>query len=249
MSSIRQARTYKGPEEHSLSRRLRTLLTVLIMFFVFFHAFAFFVIGSVRIQGESMAPELAGGNRVLVSRSAYGIPLPFTTATLGSSTPERGDVVVYYPPYARSVPFTLRMADSVLRIVTLQRFGLAGGYGESWEGRPVPGRVVAIPGDTVEILGFRAAVIDSGGRRVADIDERDGSVRVIRPGSEYRIAGEYPLSGTSGAITLDDGQYWIEGDNRGHALSSTHFGPVSGEQIRSRVFFRMTPVSRLGGVR
>ena len=249
MSSIRQARTYRGPEERSLSRRLRKLLTALIIFLVFFHVLTFLVVAGVRVPGEAMAPELGAGNRVLVSRSAYGVPLPFSRARIGSATPERGDVVVYYPPYSREVPFILRMADSVLRIVTLQRFGLAGGYGESWEGRPVAGRIVAVPGDRVQLHGFRAAVTDSAGRSVADIDERDGSVRILRPSAEHRIAAENPLSGTTDAITLEEGEYWIEGDNRGHALSSMHYGPVSVERIRGRIFFRMTPVSRLGGVR
>lgn len=249
MSSIRQARTYKGPQEHSLSRRLRKLLTVLIAFLVFFHILSFFVVSSVRIAGVGMAPELAEGNRVLVSPSAYGLPIPFTGARIGSSTPERGDVVVYYPPYARPVPFMLRMADSVLRVVTLQRFGLLGGFGEAWEGRPVAGRIVAIPGDTVEFDRFEAEVTDARGRRIGDIDERDGSVRVIRPSQEYTIADENPVSGTTDAIELAEGEYWIEGDSRGRSLSSMHFGPVAEEQIHSRIFFRMTPVSRLGGVR
>ena len=196
-----------------------------------------------------MAPELVPGSRVLVSQSAYGIPLPFTAARIGSGSPARGDVVVYYPPYARPVPGMVRMADSVLRIMTLQRFGLSGGYGEEWEGRPVAGRIVGVPGDTVALRGFEAVVTDAGGRSVHDIDVRDGSVRVIRPDPEYRIAEENPLSGTTETVTLDEDEYWIEGDNRGRTLSSMHFGPVAEERIRGRIFYRMTPVSRLGSVR
>ena len=249
MSSIRQARTYRGPEEHRLSRRTRKVLTLIVLFLLFHHAVSFFLIAGVRVQSDGMSPELSPGDRLFVSHSAYGVPLPFTDARIGTPEPERGDVVLFDPPYAREAPVLVRLADQLIRLVTLQRFGLKPGNAAPWEGSEVAGRVMAVPGDTVESTEHRITVTTASGREIPDIDARDGSVLVIRSGRPERFPRDAPLSGTMDPVRLGEDEYWIAGDSRGAALSSLHFGPVSRSSIRSRVVFRFFPLPWFGVVR
>lgn len=249
MSSIRQTRTYRGPEEHSVSHRVRRTITVIVCFLFFYHLLTFAFVTSVRISGDGMSPELTLGDRALVSRAAYGLQVPFLRARIGGSDPQRGDVVLYESPAGRRPPGMLRLADSVLRLLTLQRFSLSLHFGREWEGAPAVGRIVATPGDSMRIESHRVHVTTPAGRTVADIDERDGSVRVIRPEVPEGMYDALPLSGNVSERTLGEDEYWIEGDSRGTTLSSTHFGTVDSGSIRSRVFFRFYPLPRFRGVR
>lgn len=57
-----------------------------------------FVVEGYRIPSGSMAPTLLPGDQVLVSRLAYGVPVPFTGRRLWPELPRRGDVVVFESP-------------------------------------------------------------------------------------------------------------------------------------------------------
>jgi signal peptidase I len=75
---------------------------LLILFAVFGLAVFMRVAGAeaFEIQGPSMLPLLANGDRILVSKSAYGLFLPFAdeqTASWGE--PMRGDVVILKSPH------------------------------------------------------------------------------------------------------------------------------------------------------
>lgn len=196
-----------------------------------------------------MLPELARDDRVLVSRAAYGLPVPLLRTRIGGGAAQRGDVVLYDPPFARRPPFSLRAADEVVRFASAQRLGLLRGYGEAWEATEAIGRVVAVPGDTVSMDEYHISVITPEGRRIGDIDERDGSVRIIRSNVPDGFPRSAPLTGDMEERILGEDEYWIVGDNRGARLSSLHFGPVSASDIRARVSFRFFPLPRFGGVR
>lgn len=69
------------------------------------------VVEGYRIRSGSMAPTLLPGDHVLVSRIAYGVPVPFTRARLWGVRPRRGDVIVVESPRSG--------ADVVQRVVGL----------------------------------------------------------------------------------------------------------------------------------
>lgn len=225
------------------------MLTLIVLFLFFHHAVSFFLVAGIRVQGDGMAPALSPGDRLFVSRAAYGVPLPFTDARIGSAEPERGDVVLFDPPYSREVPTFVRLADQVMRIVTLQRFGFSPRDSAPWEGTEAAGRIIAVPGDTVEATDYAFKVTTSAGAEIPDIDARDGSVLIQRSEQPEGFPSEAPLSGTMDPVQLGQDEYWIAGDSRGAALSSMHFGPVDRSSIRSRIVFRFFPLPRFGGVR
>lgn len=56
------------------------------------------VVEGFRIPSGSMAPTLLAGDRVLVSKLAYGVRVPFTRLRIGGAPPRRGDVLVFESP-------------------------------------------------------------------------------------------------------------------------------------------------------
>jgi signal peptidase I len=67
------------------------------------------VVEGYRIPSGSMAPTLLTGDHVLVSRIAYGVPVPFTRLRLGGLPPRRGDVVVFESPRSPGIDLVKRV--------------------------------------------------------------------------------------------------------------------------------------------
>jgi len=125
-------------------------------------------------------------------------------------------------------------------------------------GVPVVKRVIAVPGDTVEIDG---AHVDGPGMpaRPAVLLKPDGL------GSWQRLDELYVLpgwvlgqsccladgrGGSSGPrpLTLPAGEFFVLGDNRNVSRDSRAFGPVPGDRILARVLVRYWPEGRAGSL-
>ncbi|MFP4508960.1 MAG: signal peptidase I [Spirochaetaceae bacterium] len=250
LSSVRGTSTYRGPEDHSAGHRIRILLTILIVFLVWYRLFTFFFAAGVRVEADGMEPTISAGDGLIVSRMSYGLPLPFTDARIGEADPEYDDLVVFTPNEVRPAPAILRAADGIVRLLSFERLTLRNLHGREWEPGTRVARVIAGPGDTVFMESWHYRVQPEGSNTSRpDLDERDGSVRMQRP--ETRIPPDVvvPLSGNMSAVTLADDEFWLAGDNRGRAFDSVHTGPVSRSQIHARVVFRFRPLPRFGGLR
>ncbi len=92
-------------------------------------------------------------------------------------------------------------------------------------------RVIGLPGETVEIRGSEIMVRNDEYPDGFTLDEDgylDGSV----------------VTTDMAAVTLDDDEYLLLGDNRMNSLDSRVFGPVKKDAIIGRVLIRAWPVGR-----
>lgn len=97
-------------------------------------------------------------------------------------------------------------------------------------------RIVALPGDVVKIA--------------------DCGVFVTTEGNRYQLEEPYLYEsactrGGTGfqegkAQKIEDGHYFVLGDNRMHSADSRFFGPIASERIVGKVIFRFWPFSNLG---
>lgn len=92
-------------------------------------------------------------------------------------------------------------------------------------------RIIGTPGETLEATGGRIHVIN------------DQYPKGIILKEDYLLG-----AGTSWdrRVSLGVDEYYLLGDNRGQSLDSRMFGPVRGEAIVGRVWFRGWPLGRFG---
>ncbi len=88
-------------------------------------------------------------------------------------------------------------------------------------------RVVAVPGDTVEV--------------------RDGVLYVNgQPQPDPYVSREFPDRSYYGPKTVPEGHVFAMGDNRANSRDSRFFGPVPYENIQGEAFLLFWPLDRIG---
>lgn len=235
-----------GKSRHPLRKRaLSVVLFVGCAFLVTILITSVFV-DSIQIGSTSMEPTLSLGDRLLTTPLLFGAEIPFTSLRLGRiREPDRGEVVVCSPPFHETT-ILQRIADPFIRFFTLRR--VRGGGVEDWEDSMFVKRVVGIPGDTIRIENFIVYIKPPETDKF--INER------VLSNTQYSITltplpknwgPSFPFSGTSGPVTLAEGEYFVIGDNRSQSHDSRHFGVIGIKQIRQKVLFRYSPLRKVGG--
>ena len=91
-----QSRVAAKAREPVLVEYARSFFPVLLVVFVL----RSFLVEPFQIPSSSMVPTLEVGDYILVNKYTYGIRLPvIRTKVLALNNPQRGDVVVFFPPH------------------------------------------------------------------------------------------------------------------------------------------------------
>lgn len=181
-----------------------------------------FIAEPYEIPTGSMLPTVQIGDRLVISKLAYGARIPYTLGDqIRWSSPHRGDIVVLLNPTP---------------------------------GQPdLAKRVVALPGDEVEVRDGRLALNGHEIHETAvpgpceddDRDERTGRWFPVRC-----TAFQESLDGTSfvvhhvpgaevpdfGPLVISPNQVFLMGDNRDRSLDSRYFGPVPTGKLKGKAF-------------
>lgn len=158
-----------------------------------------------QIPSSSMVPTLQVGDYILVNKFNYGLRLPVTrTKVWEVSKPDRGDVMVFYPPHANKTYYIKRVIGIPGDRIQYRNKRL------TVNGKPVPREWLAeIPGTRRLQVGLEQPRDDKSHLVQVDLSRpiRDFSV-VVRPG-----------------------HYFMMGDNRDNSSDSRVWGQVPERDI------------------
>lgn len=214
-----------------------------VYFAAFFAAVVMFLfIQAFKIPSASMRNTLLEGDNLFVNKITYGIRLPFMKdRIIKFNDIKKGDIIVFRFP-----------ADSKEQI----------NCGESQYGRDFVKRVIAMPGDVVEINNKQ--VIINGEvmppqpyevyQDIVRFEERplpytqEEYQKLWEEGLLEKHLGVY-LRDYFGPVTVPEGTYLGIGDNRDASCDSRFWGPVPEENIKGKAWFIHWPISRIGFVK
>jgi signal peptidase I len=236
--------------KHRVSLWRSGVVRVIVAAFLLWLFVSRFLASTWRIESISMSPTLGPSDRVVVSLLAFGPRIPFTSKRFpGLDEPRRGDLVVVEPPYAAAAPAGRRVLEPIAGFFTGQKATLVRDLEGSRVNRFVVKRVIGVPGDTVRLRDFAAAIRPRGATDFTPEAQliRERFERLI----EFAPANwepSLPFSGSTDDVTLGAGEYYVLGDNRTSSSDSRSWGPLDEARIVGKVTFRYWPLRSLGGL-
>jgi len=181
-----------------------------VLFIVFF--LRSFLVEPFQIPSGSMIPTLEVGDFILVNKFAYGVRAPvLNTEIIPIGKPERGDVMVFFPPHQPETYYIKRV------------IGLPGDH------ISYNNHVLSINGKVIEEK--LVAELPAGAPVLRMVTEKiDG-----KEFTAYKHLHPSRLS-ARGSWTVPAGHYFMMGDNRDNSLDSREWGFVSEEAIVGKAF-------------
>ena len=181
-----------------------------VLFIVFF--LRSFLVEPFQIPSGSMIPTLEVGDFILVNKFAYGVREPITnTQFIPVGKPQRGDVMVFFPPHAPDTYYIKRVICIPGDHISYNNHVL------TINGKVIKEKLVAELPVGGPYLKMVTETID---------DKTFTAFKHFQPGH---------LS-VRGSWVVPEGHYFMMGDNRDNSLDSREWGVVSEDAIVGKAF-------------
>jgi signal peptidase I len=163
-----------------------------------------------RIPAVSMMPALLVGDFIIVDRTAYGIPMPFTDRqVIALNSPSRGDVVIFRYPKDPSVIYIKRVV------------GIPGdqiGYYD---------KILYINGEPALHMPVGIYAGKGSGASMSGSSER---IEML-DNKQHKILVMSETPGLEGDYIVQEDEYFVLGDNRDNSNDSRFWGTVPEENL------------------
>jgi signal peptidase I len=184
-----------------------------------------FIAEPFRIPSGSMLPTLEVGDFILVNKFAYGVRIPvWNKKVFGSSTPQRGDVIVFRYPENPSV-------DYIKRVIG------------------VPGDKVAYYNKVIYINDKEMPQVKVGSYHqdgsYVQYTRFDEDLKAVK----HDILKTNNMGGGDFEITVPADSYFVMGDNRDNSRDSRFWGFVPDENLVGEAFLIWMNWSSEGGLK
>lgn len=181
-----------------------------VLFIVFF--LRSFLVEPFQIPSGSMIPTLEVGDFILVNKFAYGVRAPvLNTEIIPIGKPERGDVMVFFPPHQPETYYIKRVIGLPGDHISYNNHVL------TINGKVIEEKLVAELPAGAPVLRMVKETID---------DKEFTAYKHIHP-SRLSVQGSW---------IVPEGQYFMMGDNRDNSLDSREWGFASEEMIVGKAF-------------
>ncbi|MCB1676354.1 MAG: signal peptidase I [Halioglobus sp.] len=169
-----------------------------------------FLVEPFQIPSSSMVPTLQVGDYILVNKFTYGIRLPVVrTRVLELNEPQRGDVMVFFPPHMNDTYFIKRVVGLPGDVIAYRNKQLF------VNGEPVASEPLA---EFTEGLAHYSI-----GLEVLGDTNHLMQVNTRRPGRDF-------------SVVVTPGHYFMMGDNRDNSSDSRVWGLVPEKDIVGKAF-------------
>jgi len=201
----------------------RSLLPILLLVLVVRAAVA----EPYRIPSGSMMPTLEVGDFIMVSKFSYGIRLPgIDTRIVNFGEPERGDVVVFRPPWAPGESWIKRVVGLPGDEVVIRNKSIWIN-GEPVRAEPIgPYRGDPTNDEDARLMRYRASLLTehlgNGEHQIVEMSLEDGAPDVPNDQNPRIVPG---------------GCYFMMGDNRDDSEDSRYHGCVPEESLVGKAEF------------
>lgn len=169
-----------------------------------------FLVEPFQIPSSSMVPTLLVGDYILVNKFTYGIRLPVVrTKVLDVNEPERGDVMVFFPPHMNDTYYIKRVVGlpgDRVRYIDKKLYV---------NGEPVPQELLA---------------------RLPPERPRFELSNESLGGVQHQIQKDALRRNDDFSVTVKPGHYFMMGDNRDNSSDSRVWGQVPEQDIVGKAF-------------
>ncbi|MEM0953988.1 MAG: signal peptidase I [Pseudomonadota bacterium] len=199
-------RSQEVAREPVLVEYARSFFPVLFLVFVL----RSFLVEPFQIPSASMVPTLQVGDYILVNKFTYGVRLPvLRTKVLELNSPQRGDVMVFFPPHKNDTYYIKRVVGlpgDTVRYIDKKLY---------INGELMPQELLAqLPPARPR---YKLTAEELGGvRHTVQTD-------LARPRDNF-------------SVTVKPGHYWMMGDNRDNSSDSRDWGQVPERDIVGKAF-------------
>jgi signal peptidase I len=194
-------------EEPVVVEYARSFFPVLFVIFVL----RSFIVEPFQIPSSSMVPTLQVGDYILVNKFTYGLRLPVArTKVLDIGEPERGDVMVFFPPHQNKTYFIKRVIGIPGDLIEYKNKQL------SVNGEPLDLEFVDVVIERGRPYHLLTETLPSGKVRDVQLDP-------LRPVRDFKEV-------------VQPGHYFMMGDNRDNSSDSRVWGQVPEEDIVGKAF-------------
>jgi signal peptidase I len=214
----------------------RNILIIKVLFsFILFMLFLTFILSTVQSGSVSMEPTLSKGTRSVFH------PLQKTSGL------ERGDVVLIETPYYGEDSFISHIVNRIVGFFSFQKIQVSLYPRESWLNRYLIKRVVAIPGDTIKMENWIIYIkAKNDSYFLSEFERSTHEYDVIVDSLNVNLEEGDLLNGDLEEIILNEGEFFVLGDNRRLSNDSYYWGVLPEEKIKGKLLFIYWPFSLFG---
>jgi signal peptidase I len=237
MKRFRRTRRMSFADQKKEREKIRNVVILVFVLACLYLLLANFFFSIRVLENSSMNPGMQEGDRFVFL--SFGIYKTFPGPPLFDEIPlRRGNIVLLDFSEHRSV--VRNIAFSLVRFFTFGRISLDKEY-------VFMKRVIALPGDEVDITNFVARVQSgSDPYTYTEYEYADKLYYNNIPENDARRDESVPFSGNMKPIRLKEDEYFVLADDRSNTNDSRTWGPVSVANITGKAILRFWPFTRFG---